>query len=147
MLWRDRFEREYDYLFRELNYGSTTWSPLGGGVLTGRYNTGEMIKGARYDTNNPIIKKFWNDYFGDKVKAQTIEKLNKLGEYAKELGYTQAQLALAWAAANKDVSTIIFGASKLYQLEDNLKSLELIGKWSHEIENKIEAILDNAPPA
>ena len=68
MLWRDRFEREYDYLFRELKLGSTTWSPLAGGVLTGRYNSGENIKGARYDTDNPIIKKFWNDYFGDKVK-------------------------------------------------------------------------------
>lgn len=145
MLVRNRFESEYDYIFRELKYGSTVWSPLAGGLLTGRYNTGENLKGGRFDTQVPILKKLFDQQFGPAVKDQTVAKLGKLANLALELGYTQSQLALAWAAANQDVSTVLFGASKLDQLDSNLKSMELLGKWNHELEDKIEAILDNAP--
>ena len=113
MLWRDRFEKEYEFIFRELKYGTTIWSPLASGILTGKYNSGEMVKGTRLDSDSAIMKTIWSRYFNEKAKPHTIEKLNKLGEIAKGLGYSQAQLALAWAGANQDVSTVLVGASKL----------------------------------
>lgn len=104
-----------------------------------------MVKGTRYDSDNSIMKTIWTRYFNDKAKASTLDKLNQLGEVAKELGYTQAQLALAWAGANQDVSTVLVGASKLSQFDENLKALELIQKWNHDIDSKIEGILGNRP--
>ncbi len=71
--------------------------------------------------------------------------LNGLGAYAKELGFTQAQLSLAWAVANTDVSTCILGFSRLAQIDENLKCLELVKKWTPEIEAKCEEIMGNAP--
>lgn len=71
--------------------------------------------------------------------------LTALGALAKEIGYTQAQLCLAWAIASKDVSTCILGFSKLEQVDENLKSLELYRNWTDELEKKCEAILGNAP--
>jgi len=62
---------------------------------------------------------------------------------AKELGYSQAQLALAWSLANTDVSVALIGATKISQAEDNIKSLELLKKWNEEIEEKVEKILEN----
>lgn len=75
MLCRDRFEKEYDFIFRELKYGSTIWSPLAGGILSGKYNSGEMVKGTRYDSDNSIMKAIWTRYFNDKAKASTLDKL------------------------------------------------------------------------
>ena len=72
-------------------------------------------------------------------------KLNALADLAKELGYTQAQLALAWAISNTDVSTCLLGFSRVSQVEENLKSLELYKKWNEDIEKKVRDILDNEP--
>ena len=80
-------------------------------------------------------------------KEKTLKILNGLAELAKELGYTQAQLALAWAIANIDVSTCILGFTRLSQVEENLKSLELYYKWTPELEKKVRAVLDNEPEA
>ena len=82
---------------------------------------------------------------GPDVKDKTIKKLIALAELAKELGYTQAQLALAWAIASTDVSTCILGFTRLSQVEENLKALELYHKWTPDIEKKIRIILDNEP--
>ena len=82
---------------------------------------------------------------GPDVKDKTIKKLIALAELAKELGYTQAQLALAWAIASTDVSTCILGFTRISQVEENLKALELYYKWTPEIEKKVRAILDNEP--
>jgi len=71
--------------------------------------------------------------------------LNGLKEIAKEIGYTQAQVALAWTIANNDTSTCIFGASNISQLEDNLKCLELLQKWDYGLEEKCNKMLNNAP--
>ena len=82
---------------------------------------------------------------GPTTKEGTLKKLNALGDIAKELGYTQAQLSLAWAIANRDVSTCILGFTRISQVEENLKSLELYQKWTPEIEKKVRDVLANDP--
>ncbi len=147
MFFRDPFEKDYRRIFSEYKYGSTIWSPLAGGILTGKYNDGNVPEGSRFDSysSNSFINASWMKYFGEGKKEGTIKKLNALGDLAKELGFTQAQLALAWAIANTDVSTCILGFTKLSQVEENLKALELYYKWTPEIEKKVRTIIDNEP--
>jgi aryl-alcohol dehydrogenase-like predicted oxidoreductase len=142
---RDRFEKDYRRLFGESGYGGTIWSPLAGGILTGKYNDGNIPEGSRY--SNASVDQDWQKYFGSGKKESTLKKLNALAVYAKELGYTQTQLSLAWAIANRDVSTCILGFSRTSQVAENLKALELYKKWNSEIEKKVREILDNEPEA
>ena len=79
--------------------GSTVWSPLAMGILSGKYNDGNIPEGSRMD-GDYIAQIMWNKYMGPKVKDATVKKLQQLGEYSKELGYTQAQVAVAWTIAN-----------------------------------------------
>ena len=146
MLCRDRFEKEYRRLFSEYKYGTTIWSPLAGGILAGKYNDGKIPEGSRYD-NHKILDATWEKYMGPKAKELTLSKLNKLAALAKELGYTQAQLGLAWAIASKDVSTCILGFTRLEQVDENLRAIELYNKWNADIEKQVNDILDNAPEA
>lgn len=83
----------------------------------------------------------------DDKKADTLKKLNALEAIAKDLGFTQAQLSLAWAIANKDVSTCILGFTRVSQVEENLKALELYAKWTPEIEKRVRSAIDNDPEA
>lgn len=131
-LVRERFESEYAYLFRRHNYGTTIWSPLCCGLLSGKYNDGSKPEGS-------IAPR----YFGEGKTEKTLKLLNGLGDIAKEVGCTQAALCLAWTIVNKDVSTCILGASKLEQLEDNLKACEVAKNWTKELEEKMEKVLDN----
>jgi aryl-alcohol dehydrogenase-like predicted oxidoreductase len=144
MLARDNFEKNYRRIFAEYKYGTTIWSPLAGGILTGKYNDGNIPEGSRYATNQNLDW-IWQKYMGEKARESTLKKLNALGDLAKELGFTQAQLALAWAIANQDVSTCILGFTRLEQVDENLKALELYKKWDADLEKKIRAILDNEP--
>ena len=147
MLIRDQFEREYRRLFSENKYGTTIWSPLAGGILSGKYNDGVTPEGSRYDARkgNGFINAFWVKFFGNGAKESSLKKLKALGALAQDLGFSQAQLALAWTIANKDVSTCILGFTKLTQVEENLKALELYYKWTPEIEKKVRDILGNDP--
>jgi voltage-dependent potassium channel beta subunit len=124
MLVRQRFENEYRFVFSEYKYGTTIWSPLAGGILSGKYNSGDIPEGSRYD-NHKNLDTIWQKHMGPENKDKTLKVLNQLGDIAKDLGYSQAQLALAWAIANKDVSTCILGFTRLSQVEENLKTLEL----------------------
>jgi len=113
MIVRDRFEKEYRPLYEKYGIGTTTWSPLAMGILTGKYNDG-MPEDARFaKVDHPVMKAQWNRKMGGERGKKVIEALKKLGEYAQELGYTQAQLALAWVLANGDVSTCLMGFSKI----------------------------------
>ena len=142
---REKMEREYRYLFREFGMGTTIWSPLKSGLLTGKYNSGEKLEGSRFATN-PMLTRIWDKYMSDETKRnEFVGKLVKLEKIAKELGGTLPQLALAWTVANLDTSTCILGASKVSQLEENLKSLELLAKWTPELEKRIEEIIGNRP--
>jgi len=145
MFSRERFEGEYYRLFDEYRYGTTIWSPLGGGLLSGKYNDGVIPAGSRFDNHKAMFDSTWQKYLGPEKKESTMAKLNALANIATELGFTQAQLALAWAIANKDVSTCILGFTKLSQVEENLKAVELLKLWTPDIEKRIREILSNDP--
>ncbi|KAH6651283.1 NADP-dependent oxidoreductase domain-containing protein [Chaetomium tenue] len=140
---RERFEVEYAPLYRQYGLGTTTWSPLASGLLTGKYNEG-IPEDSRFATNPA--------FFADTIKGlkspegqAKIEKVRKLTAIAERLGANVSQLALAWTAKNPNVSTVILGATKIDQLTDNLKALDLIEKLTPEVLEEIEAVLDNKP--
>jgi len=112
MLVRNQFEKNYRRLFSEYKYGTTIWSPLASGILSGKYNDGNVPEGSRL-ANHKEYAWVFAKYLNDKNKENTLKKLNALGALAKEVGYTQAQLAIAWAIANKDVSTCILGFTRI----------------------------------
>jgi len=90
MVTRPLVEKEYRRLFSEYKYGTTIWSPLAGGILTGKYNDGNIPAGSRYDNHKDFLAGTWNKHFGESVKEKTLKTLNALGDVAKEAGFTQA---------------------------------------------------------
>jgi len=142
MFVRSKMEKEYEWLFTKYKYGTTIWSPLAGGVLTGKYNEG-IPQGSRLDQEKALAT--MNQHIKPGKKEDTVKKINALSEIAKAEGYTLAQLALAWTIVNQDTSTCIMGASKVSQLEENLKALELYHKWNPDIEEKCNQALKNTP--
>ncbi|KAE8231059.1 hypothetical protein CF326_g3932 [Tilletia indica] len=140
MFHRERPEKEYAPLYEKYDYGTTIWSPLASGLLTGKYNDG-VPEGSRLANHK--------DFFGDKLGTEegkaNIAKVRKLTEIASSLDTTPTILALAWCASKKHVSTVILGATKPEQLEENLKALDIIDKITPEVDEKIEEILGNKP--
>jgi len=140
---RDRVEKEYLPVFEKYNYGTTVWSPLAGSLLTGKYNSGTIPAGSRFETNANLsfIKAAAEGLTTPEGQAK-LAKVKALGEIAKEEfdGATTAQLTLAWTAKNPHVSTMIIGASKPEQVIENLKALELIPKITDEQYARISAI-------
>ena len=143
MLMRDKVEAEYRRFFELNKLGTTLFSPLASGMLSGKYNDGEIPEGSRFaETKNPLLQNFvWMKYWNPESAPKTKKILQGLAEIAKELGATQPQLALAWNIVNRDTSTCILGATKVAQFEENLKAMEVARKWTPEIEQKIEALL------
>jgi voltage-dependent potassium channel beta subunit len=140
---RDRFEVEYDPLYKKYQYGTTIWSPLASGLLTGKYNDG-IPEDSRFATNST----FFNDTIESLKKPEgqaKIRKVQELTKIAQRFGGTPSQLAIAWAAKNENVSTVILGASKVSQIEDNCKALKLLPKLTPDVMEEIEKILDNKP--
>ncbi|MBR9975251.1 MAG: aldo/keto reductase [Bacteroidetes bacterium] len=141
MFKRDRVEHEYERLYSEIGLGTTIWSPLATGLLTGKYNEG-IPEGSRlalpeYEwLRNRLLKKGWEE---------KIEKTQKLAVIADELGCTLAQLAIAWCLMNPDVSTVITGASRPEQVRENMKALDVAAKLEDDVLFAIEDILDNEP--
>ena len=130
---RQRVEQEYSRLYEDIGLGLTTWSPLASGLLTGKYKNGvpEGSRGALKDLE--FLVKGLTD--ADKNTAVT-----QLQSVADELSCSLAQMAIAWAAHNPRVSTVIMGASKIAQLHDNLKALDVIPKLTSEMMAKIDKI-------
>lgn len=143
-LTRDNFEKNLRHSYENYKYGTTIWSPLAGGILSGKYNSGEIPEGSRY-TSDYAKNNLLGKYFGEKVKDNTLRILKGFEEIATELGCSQAQLALAWTLANGDTSTCIFGASKVSQVEDNIHALQVAYNWTQELEDRIEKLLNNQP--
>ncbi|MFM9908935.1 MAG: potassium channel beta subunit family protein [Chitinophagaceae bacterium] len=136
----ERFKMEQDYLpvFNNVGMGTTIWSPLAAGFLTGKYLDG-IPEGSRLD-----IKGF--DWLKDRwIQEDKIKKLRKLVAMAEKLGVSMASLAIAWTINNPNVSTAILGATRKEQLYDNLKALEVLPKLSTDVLEKIEKILMNKP--
>lgn len=140
---RERFEVEYAQLFKQFEYGSTIWSPLSSGLLTGKYNEG-IPTGSRFDTNKSDFSSAIEGLKSPEGKAK-IEKVKKLTAIAEKLGGTTTHLALAWAAKNENVSTVILGATKPEQIHDNCKALSILAKLTPEHMEEIEKVLDNKP--
>lgn len=147
MLIRENMEVQLAPLFENYGLGSTVWSPLGGGILTGKYNTGEFPENSRFaDPNLPALaRKRYEGYFSESNKEKTINMLQGLSSLANELGATQAQLALAWCIQNKDVSTAITGATSAQQVKDSIGCIELCSHLNEPTLKRIEEILNNRP--
>lgn len=134
MFVRDRVEKEYLPLYEKLGYGTTIFSPLASGLLSGKYNDG-IPKGTRLDLPDMAWLK---DQVLEKAR---IEKVRQLSAVAKDLGCTVAQLALAWCLRNPHVSTVITGASKRAQVVENMKALQVVDSLGEEAMIRIEGIL------
>lgn len=141
MLHRDKVEKEFAQLYDEIGLGTTIWSPLASGLLTGKYNNG-IPEGTRAS-----LKQYeWlRSQFESKEGRQKIETVKKLQPIADDLGISMAQMAIAWCLKNKNVSTVITGASKPEQAEENMKSLEVVDKLTPDVMASIEEALDNKP--
>ena len=141
MFHRERVEVEYARLYDEIGLGTTIWSPLASGVLTGKYRDG-VPEGSRLSLEG--YEWLRDRILSDEGRRQ-IEKARQLEPVAKDLGVTLAQLALAWCARNPNVSTVITGASRKEQVAENMKSLEVAGQLTDDVMQRIEEILDNRP--
>lgn len=141
MFCRERFEKEYQRLYAPpYNMGSTIWSPLKSGILTGKYNK-EVPKDSRMAHKDYSWLK---DRF-EREKAELVPKVEELMKVAEKLETSVTCLALAWCCKNPNVSTVILGATKEYQLEENLKALAVARKLTDDDMKAIEKILDNKP--
>lgn len=134
---RKRVENEYAPLYEKHGMGLTTWSPLASGILTGKYSGGAKPEGTRMQLEQ---YKFLADDMLVK-NAHRLEIVDQLKPVAEELGCTLAQLSLAWCAHNPRVSTVITGATKISQVEDNMGALPIIAKLTPEILARIEGIV------
>ncbi|KAI8909285.1 hypothetical protein PhCBS80983_g00613 [Powellomyces hirtus] len=148
MFHRERFEKEYAPLFKKYGLGTTIWSPLASGVLSGKYNSGTVPEGSRFAvTDYAVIKRIKEGALDTEEGKAKLQKVIALEPIAKKLDCTLAQLALAWCISNPNVSTVITGASKPEQVTENVKALAVVPKLSSEILEQIDAILDNKPAA
>ena len=130
---RKRVEQEYARLYEDIGLGLTTWSPLASGLLTGKYKNG-IPEGSRGALEN---MSWMREQLQDPARNKAVGELESI---AAELGGNVAQLAIAWINRNPRVSTVILGASKLSQLQDNLGALALTPKLTPEVLARIDAI-------
>jgi len=138
MFQRERVEKELAPVFRELGYGTTVFSPLASGVLTGKYNDG-------IPTDSRATLKGYEWVKNEVITPERIAKVKQLEPIAADLGCTLAQMALAWCLKNPNVSTVITGASRPEQVRDNMQALAVAPKLTAEVMGRIEAVLGNKP--
>jgi len=142
MFHRERVESEYRRLYSGIGLGTTIWSPLASGVLTGKYRDG-VPPGSRFD----LEEYAWlRETVIDSPEGRAnIDKASRLEGIADDLGVSLARLAIAWCLKNPDVSTVILGASRVEQLRDNLESLTVVPQLTEEVLERIEDVLQNRP--
>ncbi|WP_322805485.1 aldo/keto reductase [Thermanaerothrix sp.] len=133
LLHRRRVEEELAPVCHELGIGLTTWSPLAYGILTGKYNEG-IPAGSRASLPDMA-------WIRDMITPERIAKVRQLTDLAKELGITPAQLAIAWILRRKEVSSVITGATRLEQLDENLGAAEAVEKLTDEVLERIDRIV------
>ena len=140
LLDRERFEVEYAPIFEKYGMGTTTWSPLASGALTGKYLNG-VPEGSRASLEGyEWLKKHMIE--SDRAKER-MKKVGSLMPIAEELGVSLSNLSIAWCLLNPNVSTVILGASKLDQLEQNLKSLDASSLLTDEVVHKLNSALSD----
>src|SRR5579883_36936 len=131
LLFREHLEKDYLRLFEKYGMGTTTWSPLASGILSGKYNHGIPI-------DSRLAKEGWlvPDNF-----MQLVEKTKQLEMLAQEIDCTLAQLSIAWCLKNPHVSSVITGATKIEQLKENLGAIEIKSRLTPDIMKKINTIV------
>jgi len=129
ILCRERFEKEYKNIFKKYKIGSTIWSPLASGLLTGKYNK-SIPKKSRFK-----VKGY--EWLADSINEVDFNKIEKIIDLSKKLNIKPSQLAIQWCLKNKNVSSVIIGASKLSQLKENLKSINYSEIITDEIVDEI----------
>ena len=137
---RQKMEHDYHTIFRNVGMGTTIWSPLASGLLTGKYNDG-IPEGSRLALDN------YNWLKDRMMQDDKIAKVKKLDKVAKELDTSLATLSIAWCIHNPDVTTAILGATKEKQLTENLQALTLYPKLTPEIMKEIDGIMGTKPPS
>ena len=138
MFCRDKIEVEFAKMYETVGLGTTIWSPLASGILSGKYND-SFPKNTRLGMEGL-------DWLKEKnFTVERIEKVKKLTELAEELNLNLPVMSLAWCLKNPHVSTVILGASKEKQLVENLKAIDAKDSLTAEIMGKIDAILQNSP--
>ena len=131
---RKKVEQEYARLYGEIGLGTTTWSPLASGLLTGKY-----AKGVPVDSRGSLKNMAWmQESLLDPAKNAIVAKL---GIVAQDLGCTTAQLAIAWCLKNPHVSTVITGASRVEQVAENMKALAVSAQLTPDVMARIQAIV------
>ena len=141
MFERDKVEREFHRLYETLGLGTTIWSPLASGLLTGKYSGGIPA-----GTRATLDEYAWlRERFESEEGRAQIGKARELGSIATELGVPLAQLAIAWCLRSPNVSTVILGASKPAQLEENLGALDVLPRLTGDVLERIEGVLGNRP--
>jgi voltage-dependent potassium channel beta subunit len=141
MFNRERVENEYLRLYRQIGLGTTIWSPLASGLLTGKYN-----EGIPEDSRLNLEGYEWlREMYESEEGQRNINKVRQLTKIAKDIGCSMAQLALAWCLKNPHVSTVITGASKPEQVNQNMAAMDVVNKLDEGVMNKIEEILANKP--
>jgi voltage-dependent potassium channel beta subunit len=135
---RNKIENEFLMVYETVGLGTTIWSPLASGLLSGKYNEG-IPEGSRF-----ALEGF--DWLKDRwIMDEKIEKVKKLSAFASELGTDVAALSIAWCIKNPHVTTAILGATKRYQLENNLNALNVLPKLTPEVMEQIEGIVQTKP--
>ena len=135
---RHKVEVEFEQLYKTVGLGTTIWSPLASGVLTGKYN--------HQTPSNTRLGIEGLEWLRDKnLTEERLECTRKLEVLAQELNTTLTKLSLAWCLKNPNVSTVILGASTEQQLKENLSALGVISLLNEEIMQRIENIMNNAP--
>tara|TARA_Y100000588_G_scaffold394349_1_gene514367 strand:- start:1932 stop:2867 length:936 start_codon:yes stop_codon:yes gene_type:complete len=129
ILHRERMEKEYKSLFKKYSIGATIWSPLASGLLTGKYNDG-IPSQSRFN-----VKGY--EWLSEEINNTDFKKIKEVGKIAKSLNITQAQLAIIWCLNNKNVSSVILGASSIGQLKENLESINIYENVDLKIINNI----------
>jgi len=135
---REKVEKDFLHLYDSVGLGTTIWSPLASGILTGKYNEG-VPKNSRL-----ALKGF--EWLNERLlQEDKLKKTRKLGELAKKLDIPQATLAIAWCLKNPHVTTAILGATKESQLKQNLSAIDVMDKLTPEVMEKIEKIMQTRP--
>jgi len=131
---RDRVEHEYARLYEDLGLGTTTWSPLASGLLTGKYNEGLPAD------SRAAVKGY--EWLAERIQdSGKLAKVRALAPIARELSCSLAQLALAWCLKNPHVSTVITGASRPSQVKENMQAQQVVPKLSPDVMARIDAVV------
>lgn len=138
MLHREKVEREFGRLYHELGLGLTTWSPLASGLLSGKYSKGTPAGSRATLPGYEWLEGRW----GARERSEIVPSLQRVAE---SLDCSPSQLAIAWCLKNKNVSTVILGASKLQQLKENLGAANVVAKLTPEVMERIAGIISNDP--